>query len=191
MAVVIDSGPVTATDQLRNVPQEKWRSLMLARRYFMETGLSYDCKCLVQFVEDAKEMYGPLGFASAHDMVRDGYGLQPEEIEVAVAWLRLNPDDHDLPLEQVVKLGRQGQFGQGRPKNRDSQTTSIGRGNDYVIARLERDGFSDLAQKVRRSEISGRAAAIKAGFRRKLSPFERVVRLWPKLSLTERQKVRE
>jgi hypothetical protein len=91
--VSIDSGPITAEDRLRDVPREKWHDLMLARRYFMEVRLSHDCRCLVEFVDDAKLMFEALGFASVEDMISNGYGLEPAEIAVAVEWLRLNPSD--------------------------------------------------------------------------------------------------
>lgn len=48
-----DSGPVSATDPLDDVPQERWRDLMLARRQFAEVALPYDCRCVVQFCNDA------------------------------------------------------------------------------------------------------------------------------------------
>jgi hypothetical protein len=167
MAVVIDSGPIEAVDLLRDVPQEKWRELMLARRRFCEVALSYDCRCLVQFIADAEQMYCALGFASAEDMVRRGYALEPEEINIALEWLKHNPPDEPLPLDQAVKLGRRGTnqhtVGVGNTK-------SISRGGTtaaYILARLDRDGFTELAAKVRAGELSANAAAIKAGFRKK------------------------
>jgi hypothetical protein len=168
--VVINSGPIEAVDLLRDVPQEKWRELMLARRRFCEVALSYDCRCLVQFIADAEQMYRALGFASAEDMVRRGYALEPEEINIALEWLKHNPPDEPLPLDQAVKLGKHGgdrkseklkdQVGIARLKSNGSI--------ERTLARLDRDGFTALAAKVRAGELSANAAAIQAGYRKKL-----------------------
>jgi hypothetical protein len=37
------------------------------------------------------EWFKTLGFANLEDMIRDGYGLEPEEVGIAVRWLELNP----------------------------------------------------------------------------------------------------
>ena len=37
-------------------------------------------------------------------MVRSSYELEPEEIRLAVDWLRLNPPPHPLPLETAQEL---------------------------------------------------------------------------------------
>ena len=39
---------------------------------------------------------------------REGYGLEPEEVAIAVRWLELNPLDEAVPLEAAVKLNEQG-----------------------------------------------------------------------------------
>ena len=48
-------------------------------------------------------MYGELGFASAEDMIRNGYGLEPAEIALVVEWWRLKPPDEPIELEQRAK----------------------------------------------------------------------------------------
>jgi hypothetical protein len=207
-SVSVDSGQIEATDFLRSVPREKWRSLMNLRKYFLAVNLTHDCSCLVQFVDDAKLMYAELGFASADEMVRNGYELEPEEIRLAVDWLRLNPPAHPLPLETAKRYAQHGgaRKGAGRPKanvklevssldcerqvptaleaqrslasTAQSQDTVIknqvrntrlkGDGSiERTLARLDRDGFIDLAAQVRAGEISANAAAIKAGFRKR------------------------
>ncbi|TAI65692.1 hypothetical protein [Bradyrhizobium sp. Leo170] len=99
--VVIDSGPIEAEDLLRHVPREKWHELMLARRRFCEIKLSYDCRCLMQFISEAELMYAELGFASPDDMVRDGYALSAAEIDIVKEWLRLNSPEQ--PIEPQAK----------------------------------------------------------------------------------------
>ena len=62
----------------------------------------------------------------------------------------------------------------------------IGRGREYILARLDRDGHAALAAKVRAGKLSANAAAIKAGFRNPpATPFERIIGLLPKLSAAE------
>jgi hypothetical protein len=167
MAIVIDSGPIDAQDKLQDVPKEKWRDLMLARKSFMEIRLSHDCRCLVEFVDDAAIMFKELGFASVHDMVREGYDLEPEEIAVAVEWLRLNPDNVPRSLERVQNLaGWGGDRRSEKAKDQDRVPTLKTRGRAYDLARLKRDR-PDLAEKVIAGELSANAAAIEAGFRKK------------------------
>ncbi len=194
MAVVaIDSGPIEATDRLSNVPKESWRSLMLARRHFLQVNLSYDCRCLVEFVSDAGEMYGPLGYASVDQMIRDGYGLEPAEIEIAVEWLRLNPPDDPTPLERAKELGQRligipgGKAGPGRGKKTGDNITRLKRGTShaYTVARLDRDR-PDLAARVHAGELSANAAAIEAGFKKKPTPLDVLSAAWRKASAEER-----
>jgi hypothetical protein len=134
-------------------------------------------------------MYAALEFKSVEAMIRDGYGLEPEEIEVAVEWLRLNPPADPISLDTVKSLAKWGQYGRSRPQNRVGNAKSISAGGStraYTLARLDRDGFTDLAAKVRAKELSANAAAQAAGFRKKLTPFDKVKKLIPKLSDEER-----
>jgi hypothetical protein len=190
MAVVIDSGPITAVDLVHHVPRQKWRELMLARRRFCEINLSYDCRCLVQFINDAETMFAELGFKSPDDMILNGYRLEPEEINIAVAWLKLNPSDGPLPLDHAVKLGRHGgnRKSEEAKKYQDRNPILKRRGRDYDLARLRRDR-PDLAERVEAGEVSANAAAIEAGFRRKPTPYEQVLKLLPKLTDAEWQAV--
>jgi hypothetical protein len=104
-AVRIDSGPIEAADQLRDVPREKWHDLMLARRQFMEIRLSHDCRCLVEFVNDAELMFEALCFSSPEAMIREGFKLDPQEVALAIEWLRLNPSEHNPePPKQTIRV---------------------------------------------------------------------------------------
>ena len=170
MAVFIDSGPLSATDRLRDVPREKWHSLMLVRRYFLKVHLSYDCRCLVEFVNDAKAMFEELGFASVEHMICEGYGLEPDEIAIAVRWLELNPPKEPVALEQAITLGRHGgdrKSEKVKDQGGESTLKYIKNTKAHWLARLDRDGLTELAGKVRAGEMSANAAAIAAGFRKK------------------------
>jgi hypothetical protein len=199
MAVAIDSGPVEATDLIRHVPESKWRELMLARRRFLEIKLSHDCRCLVQFVNDAKMMFKVLGFASVEHMISDGYGLKPEEISIAVEWLRLNPPAEPIGIEPVIQkaLGQRkigihgGEAGPGRGKKTVGNTNRLSAGGStraYILARLDRDGHAELAAKVRAGTLSANKAAIEAGYRKQLTPLERIQKLWATLDESDRRR---
>ena len=88
---IIDSGPIDARDKLDDVPPEKWHDLMLARKTSLAIHISYHCKCLLEYIDDAKRMYQVLGFNSAEHMIREGYDIKPEEVELAIEWLRIKP----------------------------------------------------------------------------------------------------
>lgn len=69
----------------------------------------------------------------------------------------------------------------------DNITITPGRGTarSYTLSRLKREK-PKLFQRVVSGELSANAAAIEAGFRRKLTPFEQVLKLIPKLNDSEK-----
>jgi hypothetical protein len=78
----------------------------------------------------------------------------------------------------------------GRGHSSNNVSPIYGNNPTYTLKRLKRDR-PDLADKVVAGELSANAAAIEAGFRKKLTPFEQVLKLWPKLSKSERHRVWE
>ena len=194
-SVRIDSGAVEATHLLRHVPQNKWRELMLARRNFMAIKLSYDCRCLVTFVNDAKVMFEALGFSSVEQTIRDGYGLEPAEIDVAVRWLELNPPTEPISLDdaraeaakraQEIDAATPDLLPVGRPKENvrdENDVTNISPRSDtvpYAIARLRKDR-PDIHARVLAGELSPHAGMVEAGFRKRAvrkatTPHERAL----------------
>jgi hypothetical protein len=104
-------------------------------------------------------------------MIRDGYGLKPQEVALAVQWLEINPPTEPISLQVVQFLARHGgdrrserakadQGGQSTLKPAQKNTKA------HWLARLRRDR-PDLAEKVIAGELSANAAAIEAGFRKK------------------------
>jgi hypothetical protein len=84
-----------------------------------------------------------------------------------------------------MKLGKHGGNRGNQHTLKGSPTTSMGRGRAYILARLDRDGHTELAAKVRAGEMSAYAAALQLGWRRKPSPpppLTRILRLVPELS---------
>jgi hypothetical protein len=97
---------------------------------------------------------------------------------------RLDPDKA-VEYERAMKLGKHGGNHGNQHTPKGSPTTPMGRGRDYILARLDRDGHAELAAKVRAGEMSTYVAAIQLGWRRKPSPppaLTRILRLVPELS---------
>jgi hypothetical protein len=65
----------------------------------------------------------------------------------------------------------------------------LGRGRAYVLARLDRDR-PDLAAMVRVKKLTANRAAIMAGFRRKPTPLEKVLKVLPQLTAADRDLLR-
>ena len=96
---------------------------------------------------------------------RNGYELEPEEIRLAVDWLRINPPAHPLPLETAKKLAKHG--GDRRSeKAKDQPGPSSLKYNTkaHWLARMERDGRADLLDLIDRKEISAKEGARRAGY---------------------------
>lgn len=200
-AVMVDSGPIDPCMPLGEVPSDKWRELVRKRKYFLDHNLQRDCRCLVEFVNEAQAMFDALGYESADALIRDGYGLEPEEIHLAVKWLELNPPANPIELrvaiEEGAKLGTHGgdRPGSGRPKKGEVKepqernqacNARLKYGTvPHTLARLDRDK-PELAEKVRAGELSANAAAIEAGFRHKPTPLETLQRAWRKANPDER-----
>lgn len=181
----VDSGPVDATDRFDATPRNRWPHLMRAKRTFLATKLIYDCRCLVDFVAEAESVWCELKFSSAEDMIRKGYELDPVEIELAVAWLRHNEPDVAIGLGDVNKAAvaearANPAMNQGRPTKEESingcTTTIKGKSTrDHITKRLARDNRDDLLDAIEAGELSVNAAAIRAGYRKKLSHAEKCV----------------
>jgi hypothetical protein len=94
-------------------------------------------------------------------MISDGYGLEPEEVEIAVRWLQLNHPEEPIGLPKVLKLGKHG--GARKEKSADEQADRVslkhGNSSDYLAARLERDSPETLAAFHRGEHKSVKAAA--------------------------------
>jgi hypothetical protein len=137
---------------------------------------------------NAELMYESLGFASVEEMIREGYKLAPEEIDIAVEWLRLNPTEEPVPIGVTLRDGP------GRPPKGEENPCNITRIKygtaEHVEARLLRDNRQDLYQSVKSNKLSHNAAAILAGWRTKpkpRTPLQQLRSAWKKASETERE----
>jgi len=193
-SVRIDRGPITSDLPLREVDPEDWYLLMLARRSHLKVRIKHDCRCLVAWVQETAVMHERLGFQTADEMIANGLELDPDDVRIAVKWLRKHEPEHPIGLPEVLgKHGRSdaardemGRFARGE-ESRGSNATSgnLGRGRSYTLARLRRDR-PELAERVEAGELSANAAAVEAGFRRRPTPLDTLRRTWAKASEEER-----
>ena len=154
----INSGPVEASNKFRDVPKSKWKSLVRVKRDFLSVRINYDCRCLIEFCQEAKEVYAELGYASSEQMIREGYELDPSQIELAVAWLNENKPDKPVGMGEIVPLppadaprNRSGANQHRRPERIDTNGIKPKQGNtiDYTLRRLARDCPEMLDRQLR------------------------------------------
>lgn len=188
--VTIDSGSVEATYKFDNTPRAKWHLLLIAKKSFLKTRLNHDCRCLIEFCEEAELVYADLGFASAEEMIRHGYELDPSQVSLAVAWLKANSDAAPVGMADLSKkiaeakerpLADVGDIGRGRSNRVDNVNSNAKGGNEteYTLRRLARDAPAML-DKIESGELSVNAAAIAAGIRKKPSQAEIAVKAFRK-----------
>ena len=166
-AMSINTGPVYHEDRLADTPRDKWPALLRERRLYMETQFEYDCRCIVQYLDEAEEFHAELGYDSANEMIEQELLIKPEWVRIAVDWLRQQQRPEPVTKQEIeVALGSHG--GDRRsPQAREDQAdiVSMKHGNQaaYLQARLRRDE-PKIADALERGEFrSARAAAIEAG----------------------------
>lgn len=191
--VKIDSGALSPTYRFRDIPKERWDELVWEKRNFLATKINYDCRCLIDFCDEANAVWSDLGYESAADMIRNGYELDPQQIELAVAWLKINEPSAAIPLNDVsakVAEARKRPLpdhgGDRKSEVHDNQGSDAtlnsakgGRGAEYLLRRLARD-CPEMLDRIEAGELSVHAAAIKAGIRKVKSPDEKAVDAWRK-----------
>jgi hypothetical protein len=197
-SVRIDSGIPAAWQRPCDIPKDKWFFLMQEKRSFIQTNIPYDCRCLLEFVQDANEMWEELGFKSAQDMISNGYYLDPVEVDLAYEWLSIQNPETAVNFETAVKGGRKLRDRPGAPEGNknacknnpdniriESSNKEYGTSADYLLARIERD-TPEILEKYKQGEFpSVRQAAIAAGIVKVPTAFERILKLLPKLSEEE------
>lgn len=193
MAVVIDSGPIDATDRAADLRPAQWPTLVSARRMFCQTKLSSDCRELLRFVEESHDMLEPLGYVDVDDFITRGLELEPVMVEWALQGLKRLQPDQPIPFQRAVALGKKGTAGPGRGHKTSRNTRGLGASDTrgYVLARLQRDGHSELIAQVYAGELSANAAAKRVGYRKKKTPLQQLEYWWTKASAVERQQFME
>ena len=74
----------------------------------------------------------------------------------------------------------------GGKRDEQGSNNNLGRGKEYTIARLIRDGNSELAEQVKEGTKSARQASIEAGFKVPESQLTILKRAWKKATEVER-----
>ena len=166
MAVVIDSGVPAPTDRFSQTPPARWHDLLLAKRQFLKREIEYSCRCLIEFVEEAGDVWEALDFSSAEEIIREGYELDPIEIDLAVAWLKHNEQDVAIGLGEITAkiAAAKDQLLAGHGGKRDpsegSQVDNVnltkgGNSTDYTLRRLARD-CPEMLDRIESGELSFR-----------------------------------
>lgn len=180
----IDSGPLSPTYRFLDIPKDRWRMLVREKRDFLATRIKHDCRCLIEFCEEANEVWETLDYKSAADMIRNGYELDPQQIELAVEWLKINEPDSAVGIDVIAEAIATKEKAKRGPKPKDSISTNLveigsTNTNKNVLRRLARDN-PDILEQVKSGELSVNAAAIQAGIRKKPTQAEICVKAWRK-----------
>ena len=190
--VTVNSGACEPTDKFENTPRDKWHLLLITKRSFLDRRLKHDCRCLIEFCEEAESVFAELGYKSAEDMIREGYELDPTQIELAVAWLKHNEPQDAIGLKSVsdaierAKTNKDKQKRGRKPGNANSINLieTKPNSNGAVLRRLARD-HEDILAMVESGELSVNAAAIRAGIRKKPTPIDQLLKWWKKATTEE------
>jgi transcriptional regulator with XRE-family HTH domain len=159
----------------------------------------------VQFCEEAEVVYSELGYTSAEQMIREGYELEPSQVELAVAWLRHNEPTEAVGIAEVSKRAIIQETRQEHPEWTQQQIADeVGVSKPYVSRVLTKildskesvnipDHLTasdskadyrklppDLQQAVAEREVSLNAAAIEAGIRKKPTAEETCLKAFRK-----------
>jgi hypothetical protein len=110
----------------------------------------------------------------------EGWGQNPDKIE---ALLKDSPEvlamwEKEMQLKPGPKPKAEGE---DSSVNNINRTASKGTSKAYTLSRLKREN-AELFQQVVAGELSANAAAVKAGWRKKLTPLESILKLLPKLN---------
>lgn len=188
MALTINKGldPLTKP---RDVPRKRWAELVAARKYHCLGNIPTDCRTLLGLVADAEE-FEWLGYGTRERYMREGLELDPVAVDLAIGFLRAAGTSVPIEFATAVDEGRKlKQHGANRFTDRGNNITSTkqrGTSKEYAVARLDRDA-PELAAKVRAGDISANAAAIEAGFRKKLTGIDRLRSAWKAATPPERR----
>jgi hypothetical protein len=175
--VTIDSGALSPTYRFADVPKARWKALVREKRNFLATKIKYDCRCLIEFCEEANAVWQELGYDSAADMIRNGYELDPQQIELAVAWLKINEPGAAVGIDDIGKKVAEARSDKTKQGERNDllpdniRKSSGGTDTDYTLRRLARD-CPEMLDKIEAGELTVNAAAIAAGIRKKPTKAE-------------------
>lgn len=182
--VTVDKGPITATSDVRDLPPDKWACLLDARSSFLRIHLPYDCRCLLDWVEDADrlEMWKVAGYSSLDDMIKRCWEIDPALVQWALTGLRSIKPDWAVPFDSAVSAGllsvkrnaEEGPVMAGPGQSENSKAgVKANQGDNITLVPKRGTSQSYLAKRLRRdypaifakleTYPSVRAAALEAG----------------------------
>lgn len=118
-----------------------------------------------------------LGYQTFEELCIRRLSLSPEQVKAI--------KDAAPGISVAMALGKVGRPKKGEEKKGSDTTISIGRGKDYLTARLDRD-HPEVAAQVHAGNLSARAGAIRAGIIRELSPLEKAQAAFRRLTREDR-----
>lgn len=210
MTIRIDTGEITETTIVDDVPRQHWDKLTMIRRSFLKIQLPYDCRRLLDFVRDAERnrMWEALGLPDLDAYIREGLKIDPELARWAMQGLESLKPEWAVGFDEAVTIGKGQRLaadpttpeGNANGTNQHSGpdnirptllATGYGTSAEYLVRRLKRDA-PEIAAALGRGEYrSARAAAIAAGIKRVPTALEACLHAWRKLTPEERQRFRE
>ena len=186
--VKINSGNPKYDDRPHTWPKDQWELLLSQKKQFLEVHIPYDCRCILEFIEDAEVMWQPLGYSSKDELIERGLDLDPFDVQMAVDWLKIKDPSYEIPFQVAVEEGRKlGSHGDRKSEKAIDQAYNIslkkihGTSKEYLKGRIARDN-PELLDLIESGELSVQQAAIQSGIIKVKSPYETVVALMKKLS---------
>lgn len=178
-SVAVRTGPVSADDSARDVNPSRWLELTLARRTFVAINVPYDCRSLINFVDEAAShrIWEHTGHADLDDYIHHGLDIDPELVEWARLGLSVIGKEKPVSLGVAIDAGKKVAETMakapelkptGRPSGQDEKVANghLSKGSnhkDRLAARIKRD-HPDIAARVANGEFKSiRAAALEAG----------------------------
>ena len=180
-SVAVRTGPVSADDSARDVNPSRWLELTLARRTFVAINVPYDCRSLINFVDEAAShrIWEHTGHADLDDYIHHGLDIDPELVEWARLGLSVIGKEKPVSLGVAIDAGKKvaetmakapdnapkrGEVGRGRGNRSDNiRPNKGGTSKDRLAAKIKRD-HPDIAARVANGEFKSiRAAALEAG----------------------------
>ena len=179
----------TTNTLLRHIDPKEFKNAVGQLVPRLGSSLNGDLKWAVDFIEELDRYKCWEWYDESRTMFYDRHAnLAAERIDEIKSQVReLVQLGRPVPSD-VRELGKRGGDRKSeKAKNQPSNRSLIQYGTTtaYTLARLDRDR-PDLAKQVRAGELTANAAAIEAGWRKKLSGLDQIRRLWAKLNSEER-----
>jgi hypothetical protein len=111
----------------------------------------------------------------------EGWGQNPDKIE---ALLKDSPEVLACWREEMTESKGKRSKADNADNISNKPKVDAGTSKAYTLSRLKREN-AELFQAVVAGELSANAAAVKAGWRKKLTPLESIIKLLPKLNADE------